>query len=94
MEQTVRLFVPVYIIVMSLIGFIMMGTDKRRAVRHAWRIPEKTLILQAFLGGGVGTLLAMYTFRHKTKHRKFIILVPLAAVLSLAILVAAGYYYE
>ena len=67
---------------MSLIGFSMMGIDKQKAKRKAWRIPERTLILIAFLGGGPGSLLGMYTFHHKTKHNKFRILIPIAAMLT------------
>jgi len=61
----------------------MMGIDKQKAKRKAWRIPERTLILIAFLGGGPGSLLGMYTFHHKTKHNKFRILIPIAAMLTL-----------
>jgi uncharacterized membrane protein YsdA (DUF1294 family) len=75
-----------YLVLMSLIGFALMGIDKQKARNKAWRIPERTLLLIAFLGGGIGSLFGMYTFRHKTKHTKFRILVPIAA---LFVLVAA-----
>lgn len=72
-----------YLLIMSLVGFLLMGIDKQKARKKAWRIPERTLLLIAFLGGGFGSLLGMYTFRHKTKHTRFLILVPIAAILSL-----------
>lgn len=72
-----------YFSLLSLIGFVTMGIDKQRARTKAWRIPEKTLLFIAFLGGGPGSMLGMYTFRHKTKHVKFIILIPTATLLSL-----------
>ena len=85
MEQIEANFVLGYIAVMSVLGFVMMGIDKRKAVKRAWRIPERTLIILAFLGGGIGSLLGMYFFRHKTKHMKFVILLPTAAVLYIAV---------
>ena len=63
-----------YFILLTLAGLILMGIDKGRARRKAWRIPERTLFLIAFLGGGLGALLGMYIFRHKTRHMKFQIL--------------------
>ncbi len=72
-----------YFGLMILLGFLTMGMDKQKARKNAWRIPERTLLLIAFLGGGPGSLIGMYTFRHKTKHTKFILLVPLATLTSL-----------
>jgi uncharacterized membrane protein YsdA (DUF1294 family) len=72
-----------YFGLLNLVGFLAMGNDKQKAKRNAWRIPERTLLLIAFLGGGLGSLVGMYTFHHKTKHTKFIILVPLATFTSL-----------
>lgn len=86
MEQTVIYVITGYLIIMSLTGFIMMGIDKRKAIKKTWRIPERTLFLITFLGGGIGTFLGMYAFRHKTKHTKFVILLPIAAALFVAAL--------
>ena len=72
-----------YFGLLNLIGFLTMGIDKQKARKNAWRIPERTLLLVAFLGGGPGSLIGMYTFRHKTKHTKFVLLVPLATLTSL-----------
>lgn len=57
--------------VMSAIAFIAYASDKKKAKKGAWRIPEKVLLLLGFLGGSVGALLAMKCLRHKTKHWYF-----------------------
>ena len=75
--------------VINVFAFMLYGLDKWRAKRNAWRIPEKTLLTAAWLLGGVGAYLGMQIFRHKTKHRRFAIGVPLAAVVSLAVMATA-----
>ena len=76
---------------MSLVSFLVMGSDKRRAKRGARRVPEARLFLLALLGGGVGGLLGMYAFRHKTRHLHFALGFPLiAAVQILAALYLFG----
>jgi len=65
-----KVFLAYYIII-NLIGFVMMGIDKKRAIRGAWRISEASLFLTAFLGGALGCTLGMRHFRHKTKHWYF-----------------------
>ena len=60
-------YIITYLLIINLIGFLAMGIDKFKAKRGYWRIPEGTLIMITALGGGIGTLLGMYTFRHKTK---------------------------
>lgn len=77
--------VSIWLIAASLLGFTLMGVDKQRAKNHAWRISERTLLLIAFIGGGFGSLAGMLLFRHKTKHAKFIILVPLAIILNILV---------
>ena len=74
----------------NLIVFALYGMDKRRAVRGAWRIPEKTLLTGTWLLGGVGAWLAMRTFRHKTKHRAFQVSAPIGAILSLLLMLLAS----
>lgn len=86
MDKTVIRLVTGYFIVMSIIAFSLMGTDKRRAIKRAWRIPEKTLFIITFIGGGIGSCLGMYVFRHKSRHLKFMILLPLAAIIDLLII--------
>ncbi len=82
MEQFLLFFALSYLAVMTVFGFAMMGIDKRKSIKKAWRIPERTLFLIAFLGGGIGAFLGMYMFRHKTKHSSFVILLPVAAVID------------
>ena len=66
----------IYLIVINLIGFYMMWSDKRKAKWGKWRIPENTLFMVTALGGGIGTIAGMYTFRHKTKKLKFTVGLP------------------
>lgn len=80
MEQLACELITAYIIFMSILGFILMGIDKRRAMNKAWRISEKTLLMIAFLGGGIGSFLGMYAFRHKTRHRAFVVMLPVTAM--------------
>ena len=73
----------IYLIVINLIGFYMMWSDKRRAKWGKWRIPEQTLFIVTALGGGIGTIAGMYTFRHKTKKIQFVIGFPLITILEI-----------
>lgn len=74
-----------YLVVANLAAFLMYGADKRRAKKNRWRISEKALIMVALIGGSVGALGGMYLFRHKTKHVKFIIGVPVILVIQILI---------
>lgn len=85
MEQVILKAVLVYLLVMSLAGYAIMGVDKQKARRGHYRIPERTLLLIAFLGGGIGSTFGMLTFRHKTKHIKFAFFLPFTAFLYLII---------
>ena len=79
-----RLLLFSYLLLMSLILFAFMGADKRRAKRRAWRVPERTLFWLAALGGGLGGVLGMLAFRHKTKHASFCIGIPFLMLLNFA----------
>lgn len=81
-------YIYIGLIIWNIFAFLLYGADKRKAVKHKRRISEKTLILTAFLMGGVGCLFGMAVFRHKTKHLKFKILVPLAVILNLGLIYA------
>lgn len=81
-----KIIIVIYMVIMSIIGFASMGIDKKRAINKKWRTPEKTLFIIAFLGGAAGSVLSMRIFRHKTKHMKFVILMPLFLVLQIAAL--------
>lgn len=75
----------IYIMIMNIISFFVMYSDKKRAIKGRWRIPEKTLFLLALLGGSAGGILGMYTFRHKTKHWYFVIGMPVILFLQVFI---------
>jgi len=62
-----------------------MLADKRMAQKKLWRIPESTLLLTAAIGGSIGSLAGMYTFRHKTKHLKFTLGVPAILIAQIVI---------
>lgn len=72
----------VYLLVLNIIGFIMMGIDKRRAKKGKWRISEARLMLCAAFGGSIGAFLGMKCFRHKTKHPKFYVGIPVILVVQ------------
>lgn len=79
----------IYLLIVNIIGFAMMGIDKRKAIKGAWRISEASLFLAAILGGSIGSILGMEIFRHKTKHWYFkygmpaILIIQLVAAYSL-----------
>ena len=76
-------YLLIYLAIINAVTFLLMLIDKQKARKNKWRIPEATLIMSAVLGGSVGGLLGMYTVRHKTKHLKFTIGIPL--ILSLQV---------
>ena len=73
-----------YLLIVNALAFILMLADKRKAQKKLWRIPESTLLLSAAIGGSIGALAGMYTFRHKTKHLKFTLGVPAILILQIA----------
>lgn len=79
-----------YLVIVNIVGFVIMGVDKRRAIRGAWRISEASLFFTAFIGGSLGCILGMQHFRHKTKHWYFKYGMP--AVLVLQILIFLLFY--
>ena len=76
-----------YLIAVNLIGFALMGIDKYKAKKRAFRIPEATLFIVAIIGGSIGSIIGMYAFRHKTIHWYFVYGMP--AILILQILLIA-----
>ena len=74
-------FLLLYLIILNLLGFVLYGVDKAKSKGKSRRIPERTLLWVARLGGGLGCWLGMLLFRHKTQHNRFMILVPLWTVL-------------
>ena len=80
-----------YLVIINALGFILMLADKLKAKKNLWRIPEATLLWVAVLGGSLGSILGMNVFRHKTKHLKFALGLPLilAAQVVLAVVLLA-----
>ncbi|MFD1850749.1 DUF1294 domain-containing protein [Oceanobacillus bengalensis] len=74
-----------FIIGVNIIGLFMMRIDKQKAIKGAYRIPERTMWIIAFLGGAIGTYMGMRMFRHKTKHRSFIIGMPILVIMNLVL---------
>lgn len=85
MELSPVATVAIYLIFINVLGFALMGLDKKRARAHEWRIPEKTLFGVALVGGALGSWAGMYTFRHKTKHNYFVIGMPAIFVVELVL---------
>lgn len=94
MDKLAQDILVVYLFTVNVIGFIIMLVDKIKAKRDLWRIPEATLMTVAAIGGSIGSLFGMYTFRHKTKHPKFTIGIPVILVLqiTLAIFIAVKFF--
>ena len=74
-----------YLFIVNAAGFLLMLTDKIKAKKNAWRVPEKVLFLVSLLGGSLGSLIGMYTFRHKTKHFSFVLGIPLIFAVQIII---------
>ena len=87
-------YIILYIFLINLIGFAAMAIDKYKAQKGYWRIPEGTLIIITILGGGIGTILGMYKFRHKTKKLKFTVGLPTILISEIAILIYFLLYFD
>jgi len=70
----------IYILVINMIAFGAMGLDKFKAQKGMWRTKEKTLFILAAIGGCIGAIAGMYTFRHKTKHNQFVYGMPIILI--------------
>ena len=82
----------IYLAVISLISFIVTAWDKHCAKRDMWRVPEKTLLILSALGGSVAMYITMKTIRHKTKHPKFMVGIPVIIFLQAAAIAALIYF--
>lgn len=76
-----------YFILINIVGFALMGMDKRKAVKHTFRIPESTLFIVAVIGGSIGSIAGMYTFRHKTRHWYFVYGMPFILAVQILLLI-------
>ncbi len=83
----------VYLGIVNVAGFILPAVDKRRAKKDRWRIRESTLFLISALGGSVAMYISMRLFHHKTKHKRFMIGIPVIIVLQLGALFAVWYFF-
>lgn len=81
-------YILLYLLLINAAGFLFMLADKQRARKKQWRIPEATLLGIAAMGGSIGSLLGMYAFRHKTRHPKFYIGIPVLLVMQLCLAIA------
>ena len=79
-----------YLIIINAIAFILMHKDKQKAIKGKWRIPEATLFKLALAGGSFGVYLGMRMFRHKTKHLKFTIGIPVLMAIHILIFIIFG----
>ena len=82
-----ELAVLLYFAIVSLTLCVYMYIDKKRAINKEWRISEKTLFTLALFGGAFGGVVAMYLFRHKTKHNTFVFGFPLLAAIHVFLIV-------
>ena len=82
-----HIIILAYLVIMNIVGVAVMGIDKSKAKRGAWRIKEVTLFLVSLIGGSIGTWAGMYIFRHNTKHIYFVIGMPLILILHIALAV-------
>ena len=74
-----------YLLLINAVAFLLMLVDKIKAKKNRWRIRERTLFGSALLGGSIGALLGMYTFRHKTKHLSFTLGMPAILIAQVAL---------
>lgn len=83
--NTITTLFLIYLGIVNFIGFLLMGIDKKRAIRGVWRISEASLFLSALIGGSIGCILGMRLFRHKTRHWYFVWGMPAILILQLAL---------
>lgn len=76
-----------YLLVLNIVTFLLYALDEYKAVRHVWRIPESVLLLAVLLGGGIGAVMGMQLCRHKTRHVKFRVGVPLIILLQMGLVI-------
>ncbi|NSL51532.1 DUF1294 domain-containing protein [Calidifontibacillus erzurumensis] len=79
-----------FLLILNIIGFLMMGIDKKRSQKSQWRVPEKRFWILGILGAGIGLYAGMKVYRHKTKHRAFTVGMPFIILLNLLVYVFIG----
>lgn len=78
----------IYLAAINFISFIIMGVDKYKARKRAWRIPESTLFVLALIGGSIGSIAGMHLFHHKTRHWYFLYGMPAILIIQVLIVIA------
>ena len=78
-------YIYYYLLAVNILAFVLFGIDKQKARRNLWRIPEKTLLLSALIGGSAGAILGMQFFPHKTRKPKFAVGVPVILVVEIVV---------
>ena len=86
--------VYIYLLIINALGFLLMLADKQKAKKNLWRIPESTLMTVALIGGSIGSLCGMHAFRHKTRHPKFFIGIPVILVCQIAAVIAILFFIK
>ena len=92
--QIVSVVSIIYMVVMNIVGFLVMGADKMKARKHRRRVPERNIFIISIISGSVGVLAGMYTFRHKTRHMKFVIGIPVIIAAQIIVGIVLTYKFE
>lgn len=87
MNDITKYFI-LYLIIINIIAFLAMYIDKRKAKYGKWRIQEQSLFILALIGGSIGAIIGMYTFRHKTKKLRFSIGFPIILILQIVLIIS------
>lgn len=88
----IKYIILLYFLLISVISIIVTVHDKNAAKKNKWRVPESTLLFLGFIGGATFMFITMFIIRHKTKKAKFMVPLPLFAVVHLVALVLAFIY--
>ncbi len=83
----------IYLILINIIAFLAMGIDKKKAKYGKWRISESALFILVLLGGGIGGIAGMYTFRHKTKKARFVIGFPAILIFEILVIIYYRFFF-
>lgn len=92
MQPLLKAFLLFYLVI-AVVSVILTVHDKSAARKGAWRVPEATLMGIGFVGGALPMLITMKLIRHKTRHIKFMVGLPLEIILHVAIIIVAVYLY-
>ncbi len=84
--MTIENTIITYLIAINALAFLLYGIDKYKAIKGKWRIPERKLLGVAIAGGSLGSLLAIWTFKHKTLHKKFSLGIPFILCIQIGLI--------